>query len=336
MTALVDEIVAARSELEGVSPDAWYDRLAAEHDQLAADLGVLRDRDAERGLLVAGIVWPYWVARGHLAEGRAWLTELLARVPERPPTFERTKALYGAGVLAFLQGDADGARPLLEASLGGARELGDHRLEADALIGLARVAIVERDPVRMEERARESAHAAELGSDERRLATAVHHVAEGLRRQGRFDESLPVYRDAIERHRSLGDRRSVALELHNLGHAARQMGDSATAAERFRESLSLAVDVKHERLVGYCLLDFAGLAVDDGRADRAAWLIGASDALFAAIGAAHDPEYEAEREAVRDAAERALGREAFEREYEAGSAVAGEPDRLGRISDAVS
>ena len=336
MTALVDEIVAARSELEGVSPDAWYDRLAAEHDQLAADLGVLRDRDAERALLVAGIVWPYWVARGHLAEGRAWLTELLAGTPERPPTFERTKALYGAGVLAFLQGDADGARPLLEASLGGARELGDHRLEADALIGLARVAIVDRDPVGWKSepaRVPTPRSWARTGVVWRRRFTTSPRV---LRRQGRFDESLPVYREAIERHRSLGDRRSVALELHNLGHAARQMGDSATAAERFRESLSLAVEVKHERLVGYCLLDFAGLAVDDGRADRAAWLVGASDALFAAIGAAHDPEYEEEREAVRDAAERALGREAFEREYEAGSAVAGEPDRLGRLRDAVS
>jgi tetratricopeptide (TPR) repeat protein len=336
MTTLADEIVAARSELEGVSPDAWYDRLAAEHDQLRTDLGTLRDGDAERGLVVAGIVWPYWVARGHLAEGRAWLIELLERTPPQPVTFERTTALYGAGVLAFLQGDAESARPLLEASLGAARELGDHRLEADALIGLARVAIVERDPARMEKRARESARAAELGSDERRLATAVHHVAEGLRRQGRFEESLPVYREAIERHRSLGDRRSVALELHNLGHATRQLGDSAAAAERFHESLALAVDVKHERLVGYCLLDFAGLAVDDGRADRAAWLVGASDALFAAIGAAHDPEYEEEREAAASAAERAVGREAFERGYEAGSAVAGEPDRLARLRDAVS
>lgn len=336
MTALVDEIVAARSELEGVSPDAWYDRLAAEHDQLATDLGVLRDRDAARGLLVAGIVWPYWVARGHLVEGRVWLTDLLARTPDRPVTFDRTKALYGAGMLAFLQGDAETAPPLLEDSLSGARELGDHRLEADALIGLARVAIVEQDPVRMEERARESAVAAESGSDERRLATALHHVAEALRRQRRFDDALPVYRDAIGRHRSLGDRRSVALELHNLGHAARQMGDSATAAERFGESLTLAVDVKHERLVGYCLLDYAGLAVDDGRADRAAWLVGASDALFAAIGAALDPEYRDERESVRDVAEQALGRDEFEREYAAGSALAGEPDRLVRLRDIVS
>jgi tetratricopeptide (TPR) repeat protein len=336
MTTFADEIVAARSELEGVAPDAWYERLAAEHEQLRTDLGALRDGDAERGLLVAGIVWPYWVARGHLAEGRAWLTDLLARTPDQPVTYERTKALYGAGVLAFLQGDADSARPLLEESLGGARELGDHRLEADALIGLARVAIVEQDPVRMEERARESAQAAELGSDERRLGTALHHVAEGLRRQRRFDEALPVYQEAIALHRSLGDRRSVALELHNLGHAARQMGDSATAAERFSESFGLAVEVKHERLVGYCLLDFAGLAVEHGLADRAAWLVGASDALFAAIGAAHDPEYTLEREAARDTAEQALGPEAFEREYEAGSAVAGTPDRLERLRDAVS
>jgi non-specific serine/threonine protein kinase len=331
MTAFADEIIAARTELEGVSPDAWYDRLAAEHERLGTDLEWLRDQDPDRGLRLASIIWPYWVARGHLAEGRRWLEDLLARTAEEPRSVHRTKALYGAGMLAFLQGDAGRARARLEESLAGARELNDPLLEADSLVGLARVAVADQDPVLMEQRALESADAARAGSDERRLGTALHHVAEALRRQGRYDDALPVYRDAIERHRSLGDRRSVALELHNLGHAARQLGDMDTAAERARESLALAVEIKHERLVGYCLLDFAALAVDDGRADRAAQLVGASDTLFAAIGAALDPEYRGEREVVRATAERALGSAAFQREYGAGAAAAKGPDRLADL-----
>jgi tetratricopeptide (TPR) repeat protein len=336
MSAFADEIIAAQSEFESVSPDAWYDRLAAEHDRLQADLRRLRERDAERGLRLAGVVWPYWVARGHLAEGRGWLRDLLAGTPAQPRTFDRTKALYGAAILAFLQGDADDARRLLAQSLTAARELGERTLEADALIGLARVAIVDRDPVEMERRARESAEAARAGGDERRLGTALHHVAEALRRQGRYDDALPFYRDAIERHRALGDRRSVALELHNLGHTARQTGERDAAADRFRESLSLAAQLKHERLVGYCLLDFAGLAAEDGRSGRAARLVGASDALFTAIGAALDPEYREERELVQAAAEQALGPEEYGREYEAGAALTRSRDRLDVLQEAVS
>jgi tetratricopeptide (TPR) repeat protein len=336
MTAFADEIIAARSELESVSPDAWYERLAAEHEQLQSDLGWLRERDVARGLRLAGVIWPYWVARGHLAEGRTWLTELLARTPAAPRTFDRTKALYGAAILAFLQGDAGDARRLLDESLTGARELGERTLEADALIGWARVAIVDRDPVEMERRARESADAARAGPDERRLGTALHHVAEALRRQGRYDEAIPFYRDAIDLHRALGDRRSVALELHNLGHTARQTGHREAAVEGIRESLALAAELKHERLVGYCLLDFASLAADEGRPARATRLVGASDALFAAIGAALDPEYREERELVQAAAEQALGPEVYGREYEAGAALTRSPGRLDVLRAAVS
>jgi tetratricopeptide (TPR) repeat protein len=336
ISAFADEIIASQSEFESVSPDGWYERLAAQHDQLQDDLRRLKERDVERGLRLAAIIWPYWVARGHLAEGRTWLTELLARTPAEPPTFDRTKALYGAAILAFLQGDADDARRLLDESLTAARELGERALEADGLIGLARVAVVDGDPVEMERRARESADAARAAADERRLGTALHHVAEALRRQGRYEDALPFYRDAIERHRALGDRRSVALELHNLGHTARQTGERDAASDRLRESLALAAELKHERLVGYCLLDFAGLAAGEREPARAARLVGASDALFAAIGAALDPEYREERELVHDASERALGREEFEREYEAGAALAQAPDRLTVLRQAVS
>jgi hypothetical protein len=47
-----------------------------------------------------------------------------------------------------------------------------------------------------------------------------HHVAEALRRQRRYDEAEEFYWEAIERNRAMGDRRSVALELQNVGRLA--------------------------------------------------------------------------------------------------------------------
>lgn len=316
-----DEILAARSQIQGVSPDAWFDRLQAEHDQLQAELRWLHETDLRRGLELAGVLWPYWVARGRLVEGRGWLDEFLAHTAAEPRTAHRAEALHGAGILAFLQGEGERARRLLNETLLAACELGDGALEADALIGLARVAMIDREPLTMERRARESAEVARAVSDERRFATALHHVAEALRRQGRDREALPIYRDAIERHRALGDRRSVALELHNLGRAARRTDGAQVAAERFRESLEIAAELNHERLVGYCLLGLANLAAEEGNSIRAVRLIAASDSLFAAIGAERDPEYSDEREHVLSGAESALGDVRSAGEYEAGSAL---------------
>lgn len=316
-----------------MSPDSWYDRLEGEHERLQAELRRLRETDPQRGLELAGVLWPYWVARGRLVEGRGWLDQFLARTAAEPRTPHRAKALYGVGILAFLQGEGELARRFLNETLLAARELADGALEADALIGLARLGMIDRDPLTMERRARESAETARAASDERRFATALHHVAEALRRQGRYQEALPIYRDAIERHRALGDRRSVALELHNLGRAARRTDGAQIAADRFRESLEIAAELKHERLVGYCLLGLANLAAEEGNSARAVRLIGASDSLFAAIGAERDPEYSDERDHVLSRAERALGDVRSTREYEAGSALGVEQSvREGKLT----
>jgi tetratricopeptide (TPR) repeat protein len=296
--ALADEILADREVLGGVAPDEWYDRLEREDDALQASLRGLRDADPERGLEIAGLLWAYWVARGRLDEGSRWLGELLDRTDPAQRTAARGKALYGAGVIAFLQGRSEDAEQRLRESLVLARALADGALEADALVSLARVAMFERDAVGMETRARESAAAARLAGDERRYATALHHVAEGLRRQGRYDEADPLFLDAIERHRGLGDRRSVALELHNFGRLARATGEPDLADERFRESLRIAEEVKHDRLVAYCHLGLANLAADAGDVEGARGLIAVADARLASVGAALEPEYADEREAI--------------------------------------
>jgi non-specific serine/threonine protein kinase len=304
----------------GEASEESFARLDRELESLRAELDRAEDADPRGGLELAASALPYWVARGMIDEARARVTRLLARAPAaRDAT--RAKALYAAGTLAFLQGDEPEARALHTESLAIARLLGDDALEADALLGLARVSILAREPVAMEDHARASLAAAEAAHDEKRAATALHHVAEGLRRQKRYAEAVPLYEGAICRHNELGDRRSVALELHNLAAVARRTGDTRTAEERERESISIAGQIRHERLVGYCMLGLAELEVGRGSFASAARLVGASDARFAAVGAARDPEYEDLRERIVREAEAALGGDAFRRELDAGAAL---------------
>lgn len=316
--SLAADIVAAESELKGPSPEAWFARLDGEEAGLEESLAWSLEHDHEQGLRVGGAVWPYWMARGHVDSGRSWLARLLEASEWGERTAGRAKALYGAGTLAFIQGDREASLRLHTESLAIARELQDQGLEADALIGLARVSVLDNDALVMEQHAQASLKVARAAADQQRIATALHHVVEAIRRQGRYEEALPLYNESLKAQRALGDERGVALELHNLGNVARLTGDAATAEARLRESLELATRLKSIRVMGYCLLGLAHIAGERGDWARASRLLGASAGLFEKSGAALDPDYVADRDKTLAAAEAALGPEPFAAELATG------------------
>ncbi len=316
--SLAAEIVAAEGELKGSSPETWFARLDGEEASLEAALAWSLEHDQEQGLRLGGAVWPYWIARGRLDGGRSWLARLLEASEWGERTAGRARALYGAGTLAFMQGDREASLRLHTESLAIARELQDQGLEADALIGLARVSVLDSDALVMEQHAQASLKVARAAGDQQRTATALHHVVEAIRRQGRYEEALPLYHESLKAQRALGDERGVALELHNLGNVARLTGDTATAEARLRESLELATRLKSIRVMGYCLLGLAHIAGGRGDWARASRLLGASAGLFEKSGAALDPDYVADRDKSLAAAEAALGPDSFAAEFGAG------------------
>ena len=178
---LTAEIVAAEADLRGPSPDAWFDRLDRESKSLEAALGSALEHDQEQGLRLAGAVWPYWMARGRVEAGRDWLGRLLDASEWGERTEARAKALYGAGTLAFSQGDREPSLRFQTESLAIAREHRNLQLEADALIGLARVSQLDGNALVMLQHAQASLEAARAAGDEQRIATALHHVEEAER-----------------------------------------------------------------------------------------------------------------------------------------------------------
>src|SRR5205807_1732668 len=76
--------------------------------------------------------------------GRRWLNRALA-APDRESVSARPRALNGAGLLAWGQGDYPAATALLEESLALARDSGDDDGMAWALHGLGRVAYAQSD-----------------------------------------------------------------------------------------------------------------------------------------------------------------------------------------------
>src|SRR5439155_3162404 len=95
----------------------------------------------ETGLRVAGALALYWYLRGSLHEGRMWLQTMLARSASSDRGAARGLALYGAGRLAFSEGDLAAAATQEEEALSIAHEVGGKRLTAYAtsMLGLVRV-----------------------------------------------------------------------------------------------------------------------------------------------------------------------------------------------------
>lgn len=103
--ALAEEVEL--SSRTGDQP-ALFERLSADNANLRQAVKWAREHgDIERELRLVTALWSYWLARGHVREGRRWLEDALARTDEPP-----ARALLGLCMLRHLEGDE--VRDILE------------------------------------------------------------------------------------------------------------------------------------------------------------------------------------------------------------------------------
>src|SRR5947209_7394316 len=119
-TSYLERVIAARDELGGPSPEAWYDRLEREESELEAALEVACHHDPRIGWEAAPLLQRFWFACGRLDRGRRWVERLLDAAGEEP-TPERAQGLAAAAGLAFRQGDNDVTKQRAQQALDVAR-----------------------------------------------------------------------------------------------------------------------------------------------------------------------------------------------------------------------
>jgi hypothetical protein len=86
-------------------------------------------------------------------------------------------------------------------------------------------------------------------------------------------------------YRQLGDRRSTAFGLHDLGRLHRHQGAPDAAAACYTEALTLLRDLRDRRGIVSSLRHLAHVARAQGRAERALRLAGAFEAQRHRTGA---------------------------------------------------
>jgi len=221
---LAEEVEPHWSNPEG---DIWLEQMEREDANLRAALAWSKANQdgVEIGLRLAGALYFYWFLLGSLREGRTWLEEMLARTASSERSVARGKALLGAGLLAWAEGDYEAASPRAEEALSIVREAGDKRRIgwAEALLGFVRLS--------------------------QRNTAAARPLFEGSR---------TLFKD-------LGDVWGEALTLYYLGSTVYRSGDLAAGRAYYEESLQLFQeqgDVLFASLV-LCALEVMASIQDD-------------------------------------------------------------------------
>jgi hypothetical protein len=200
------------------------------------------------------------------------------------------------------------------------RRLGDRSGVADSLAALGRVALAGGD--------RDAARALHTeGLAERRrvgdrpgIPASLSALAELARLDGDPETAAALLEEALAVATELDDRHCVTLALLHLARLARDGPDPAAAEVLYRQASPVADDgtVPATASTATWLEGLGAMAVAEGRAERAARLLGAADALRQAMGTPLPAHEAADRNDAVAGASAALGEAAFRAAFAAG------------------
>ena len=275
---------AAMPQLQGAAQVHWLDRLEAEHDNCRLVLAwPAPPPSMAPQLRLATALRYFWYIRGYHREGRDRLLAALALPVADARTLERARALNAVAFLDTMQGQLTEARPWFEEALAIGRALGDAATQAFALryLGaLANAAGAYTDARRALEES--LTHFTALGATAER-ALALMYLADLAISLGDDRWAEELSEQSIELQRVLQNTNALGYPLRQLGYLALRRGDLCQAATTFLESLTLNQQIGDQQGVAASLVGLAAATRARGAPQRAAWLLGAADAVLASI-----------------------------------------------------
>jgi predicted ATPase/class 3 adenylate cyclase len=298
--ALADE---AEPHLRQYEPD-WLDRLDAEHDNFRAALDRLHaEGEAQLVLrLVSSLSWVWSWRNEYLGEGRWRLRAALAS--DESPSDARAKALTAAAELAYNATDPEEARLRAEEGLSIHRSLGNawHSAYTLNLLGLAlmqagdqaRVQGLARESERLlREAARRQEEAVqllgELGDEYHRL-DALFNLAYSYYLLGREHDALAMYEEMLEEARRIGHEHIEAFCLGALANVRGLFEDRpGYAIPLLKEAITITQRLGDRLVTGVNISRLANAAALAGEPRVATVLLGASKAIYDALGAKPRP-----------------------------------------------
>ena len=258
----------AEPELTGAAQHVWLERLASDYENLRAALEWLVAARPEDALRLAAALAVFWFNRSLYADGIHWLEQALATT-EDDETSARAGALWGAGLLWALVGDAERAAPRLEAALGLARRLEDGAIIGRSLNVIGLLAFFQNDAMRARELLEEAVETARVAQDNWALADALGTLGSIYPLQGEFDDAETVGREARALGNEYGDRQGIRMANFGLALTAVMRGDLEAARTLSEEGLAICREIGDLWFVSYFLWIMARASTLAGDVPRA-------------------------------------------------------------------
>jgi tetratricopeptide (TPR) repeat protein len=189
-------------------------------------------------LRISGALWSYWKAQSQLSEGRRWLETGLARQAVVAPLI-RARAAYGAGVLAFQQGDYAGARRWFQEIVERYRVADDTLCLASALNMLGQVTYVQGDAVQARPLLEEALTLQRAVANAPGVASALLHLGVVLLYVGDLEHACELQTESLEVFRGLDDQVGQAWVLNRLSQIALYQCDFDRVIRYTEESIAL-------------------------------------------------------------------------------------------------
>jgi predicted ATPase/DNA-binding XRE family transcriptional regulator len=279
----------ARGFLLGPEHEAWSVRLEQEHDNLREALRWARDaKDVCGGLRLAAALGWFWWMQGYLEEGRLWTEGFLSEplVDERERCrFARAEAFYGAGELAFGQGDLVRASEHFEGALALYRGLEDNGVGVAAVLAeLGQVVRAQGDHDRAAALSEEALGLAR-GLDNPKIAgIALSTLGRVERHRRNLEEAIALYEESLALFREAGHRWGNAFVQAHLAVAAFDGGDLERARALNEESLSVYADLRDKSGMALVLINLGDVAREQGEEERAVALYDEAAATYRKLG----------------------------------------------------
>ena len=283
-------------------------RLDREQDNIRESLVWLAEINAAAFASMASSLGRYWQIRGFLTEGRVWLRQALALVPEESKDL-LAKVLLAAGDLARQQGDYTESLELLSRALGiytdagdadgiahslicvgwthcrmdnletafeyfnrakkVGDKLGDEMITAKAMLGLGGLYLRTGDTHCARNNLEECFRIFSESGDKILESQVVGNLAIAYHHLGNLEKTIEYLDMARNIHEDLGDKDNLKLDYNNLGDIYQKLGKHVEAEESYKRLFDLSEYLRDSRIFCTACCGLADVYLASGDADKA-------------------------------------------------------------------
>ena len=281
----VDLAETAATELTGASQLSWLRQLADEHANLRAALTYAINRgEASLAHRLGVALWLYWEINGHVAEGRQWLSRILA-MTEPVTAAIRATAFKVAGNLARDQADFGASIDCQQHAYTLFEAAGDRAGVAAALNNIGTCELDRGEIADSIAHFRASQEQFAAAGSRWGVAITSNNLARALRTRTGTAEAEQAARQSLAAFEHLGDPRGAARALTSLALVLGQAGDLVQSLDLLARAAPLFGELGDRAGLARTMEAVAWAKARLGDAAIAAWLLGHAERLREEVGA---------------------------------------------------